>query len=124
LLARGDGRIVSLASVAGITGTWGGTSHYAASKGAVIALTRSLAREFGPKGIRANAVAPGQIDTQMSRWRLAIEPDFLDRVAANVPLRRIGQPEDIASAIVFLASDAASYVTGQVLHVCGGYLMA
>jgi 3-oxoacyl-[acyl-carrier protein] reductase len=124
MLERGRGSIIFLASIAGITGTWGRTAHYAASKGAVIAYMRSLAREFGPHGIRVNAIAPGQIDTPMSRLRLTVEPDYLERIAQEVPLRRIGRPIEVAYAILFLASDAASYITGQVLQVCGGYLMA
>jgi 2-hydroxycyclohexanecarboxyl-CoA dehydrogenase len=118
------GRIVSIASVAGIAGTARDSSHYAASKAAVIALTRSLAKEFGPRGITVNAVAPGQINAPMARARTERDPDYLPKFLQSLPLRRVGEPEDVAHAVAFLASDAASYITGQVLPVCGGYLMA
>ena len=124
MIERGTGAIVNVASMAGIKGSSSQASHYAASKGAVIALTRSLAAEFGPRGVRINAVAPGQVDTQLFRTPIKERPDRLPGIVEAIPLRRLGQPDDIARAILFLASDLASFVTGQVLSVCGGRLMA
>jgi NAD(P)-dependent dehydrogenase (short-subunit alcohol dehydrogenase family) len=116
LLEAGGGAIVNLASLAGLLG-YGRLSSYAASKGAVIALTRTLAVELGRQGIRCNAVAPGATRTPALR-RLTEE-----QVAARlgrVPLGRLGEPEDVANAVAFLASPQAAYITGQVLCVDGG----
>ena len=124
MIARGCGSIVNVASMAGIKGSSSQASHYAASKGAVIALTRSRAAEFGPRGVRINAVAPGQGDTQLFRASIKERPERLPGIVEAIPLRRLGQPEDIARAILFLASDLAGFVTGQVLSVCGGRLLA
>lgn len=124
MLKRGRGSIVSVASMAGIKGSGSHASHYAASKGAVIALTRSLASEFGPQGIRINAVAPGTVDTELFRASTKDQPERVQSVINATPLRRLGQPEDVARAILFLASEAASFITGQILSVCGGRLMA
>jgi 3-oxoacyl-[acyl-carrier protein] reductase len=113
------GAIVTLASIAGHRGS-AGHSHYAAAKGAVLALTRSLAAELAPRGIRANAVSPGLIDTPM------IAAMMLERgpgLVAQTPLRRLGTAAEVASAVLFLASDLASYVTGETLHVNGGLYM-
>ncbi len=96
-----------------------GLSAYTASKGAVEALTRALAVELGPQGLRANCISPGVIDTAMSR-RFMGKADFTGFFRANIPLQRIGQPEEIAQAMLWLASPAASYVTGQVIGVDGG----
>lgn len=94
-----------------------GYSHYSACKAAVVGLTRSLARELGPKGVRLNCVAPGITETEMTRNRIATgRQGYLEKL----PVGHIGQPEEIASAILFLASEKASYITGQVMHVNGG----
>jgi 3-oxoacyl-[acyl-carrier protein] reductase len=108
------GRIVSVTSVAALLGNRGQT-NYAAAKGALHALTRSLAREIGSRGITVNCVAPGIIDTPMSAGLFDAEA-----IARLVPLQRAGSPEDVAGVVGFLASDAAGYITGQVLSVNGG----
>lgn len=128
MIERQKGAIVSVASLAGLRGhpvnadRRGGACHYAASKGAVIAYTKSLAKEFGPLGIRANCVAPGMMATPMnaSSYSAGDSADY----AAKIPLGRIGQPSEVAEAIGFLASPRASYVTGQVLNACGGSYIA
>ncbi len=114
------GRIVNIASVAGINGGGGpGLSHYAAAKAGIIGFTKALSFEGGPLGITVNAIAPGLIDTPLTRGAGA--PDSLyDAIVARLPLRRIGQPEDIAGAVAYLVSDDASWVTGQVLSPNGG----
>jgi 2-hydroxycyclohexanecarboxyl-CoA dehydrogenase len=117
---HGGGSIVLTSSEAGMVGT-SGESVYAASKAGVVALTKSLAREFARFGIRVNAVAPGITDTPLleSQGGAAL----LSSIVRQVPLRRVGQPEEIAAAIAFLASDEASYITGQTLCVGGGLTM-
>ena len=112
---KGEGVILSTSSVVSISGQPAGFA-YPASKFAVNGLTISLARELGPKGIRVNAVAPGIIQTDMMK---AVPKEVIDPMIAQIPLRRLGQPEDIANAFVFLASDEASYITGVVLSVDG-----
>ena len=112
---RGGGVILSTSSMVSISGQPGGVA-YPASKFAVNGLTISLARELGPKGIRVNAVAPGITETDMMK---AVPKEVIDPLIAQIPLRRLGQPEDIANAFVFLASDEASYITGVVLSVDG-----
>ncbi|HXY40586.1 MAG TPA: 3-oxoacyl-ACP reductase family protein [Vicinamibacteria bacterium] len=121
MLPRGRGAIVLVASTAGQRGE-PFYAHYAASKGAVIALTRSLASELGSRGIRVNCVAPGWVRTDMSRE--AIETAEGDAVRRAIPLGRPGAPEEIAGPIAFLASDLASYLHGLVLPVNGGAVMA
>lgn len=115
MVARGKGVILSTSSMVSISGQPSGFA-YPASKFAVNGLTVSLARELGPKGIRVNAVAPGVIETDMMK---AVPKEVIEPIAAKIPLRRLGQPEDIANAFVFLASDEASYITGVVLSVDG-----
>lgn len=112
-----NGAIVTVSSVWGVTGA-SCESHYAASKAALIGLTKSLAQELGPSGIRVNCVAPGVIDTDMNRVHSA---ETLRALAEETPLCRIGTPEETAKAIRFLASGDASFVTGQVLGVTGGF---
>lgn len=121
MLARGRGSIVLVASTAGQRGE-PFHSHYAASKGAIIALTRSLGSELGPRGVRVNCVAPGWVMTDMSRG--ALESATGDSIKQTIPLGRPGTPEEIAGPIAFLASDLASYLHGQVLSVNGGAVMA
>ena len=115
MIARGSGVILSTSSMVSISGQPSGLA-YPASKFAVNGLTVSLARELGTKGIRVNAVAPGIIETDMMR---AVPKEVIDPMIARIPLRRLGRPEDIANAFVFLASDEASYITGVVLSVDG-----
>ena len=110
------GAIVNLASEAAHLGGSRGHSHYGASKAGVLALTRSMARELGPR-IRVNAVSPGTIDTPMvARFLAEHGPGYID----TIPLRRLGQPRDVAQAVAFLCSEAASYITGTTIHVNGG----
>lgn len=113
------GVIVNIASVQGIRPIYAGASIYAASKAAVVSLTRSAAHEYGQYGIRVVAVAPGPIDTPMLR---AADPE--GKIIEAVPLHHIGTPEELASAVVWLASDAAAYVSGSLLTVDGGFLAA
>lgn len=117
----GGGRIVTIASDTGKRG--GGriaTSHYAASKGGVIAFTRSVARELAGGSVRINCICPGPTDTPM---HAPLSPELREQVARNIPLGRFARPEEIAAAIVFLVSDAASYIYGETLNVDGGVLM-
>jgi 2-hydroxycyclohexanecarboxyl-CoA dehydrogenase len=115
MLAAGWGRVVNMSSAAAQTGTRT-LSHYSAAKGGVLALTRSLALEVADRGVTVNSIAPGFIDTPM---RFGSDVDF-EAAAAAGPMRRAGQPEDVAAACAFLASDAAAYVTGQTWGVNGG----
>ena len=115
MVARGSGVILSTSSMVSISGQPSGFA-YPASKFAVNGLTVSLARELGPKGIRVNAVAPGIIETDMMK---AVPKEVIDPMIARIPLRRLGQPQDIANAFAFLASDEAAYITGVVLSVDG-----
>ena len=115
MVARGKGVILSTSSMVSIYGQPSGIA-YPASKFAVNGLTVSLARELGPKGIRVNAVAPGITETDMMK---AVPKEVIEPMIAQIPLRRLGQPEDIANAFVFLASEEASYITGVVLSVDG-----
>ncbi|MBQ7891058.1 MAG: 3-oxoacyl-ACP reductase FabG [Erysipelotrichaceae bacterium] len=115
MVAKGSGVILSTSSMVSISGQPSGFA-YPASKFAVNGLTVSLARELGPKGIRVNAVAPGITETDMMK---AVPKEVIEPLINTIPLRRLGQPEDIANAFVFLASDEASYITGVVLSVDG-----
>jgi len=115
MVAKGKGVILNTSSMVSIYGQPSGIA-YPASKFAVNGLTVSLARELGPKGIRVNAVAPGITETDMMK---AVPKEIIDPMIAQIPLRRLGQPEDIANAFVFLASEEASYITGVVLSVDG-----
>ena len=117
VMQRG-GSIINISSIAGEKGGKG-QSNYAASKGAVNAFTRAMAAELGSKRIRVNAIAPGFIETEMSRRILEESGEFIKK---HVPLRRAGTPEDVASLAIYLASDEASYITGQVIRVDGGLL--
>ncbi len=113
------GRIVTVSSVVGQMGN-AGQSVYAASKSALLGLTKSLAREYGKRGVTANAVAPGFVDTDMTA---SLGEEVRDKLREATPLQRLGSPEDVAAAVAFLASHEAGYVTGQVLGVNGGLYM-
>lgn len=114
-----SGKIISLSSVVGVSGN-AGQVNYSASKAGIIGMTKSAAKELAARGITVNAIAPGYIETDMTN---VLSDDVKDEIKKSIPLSRLGQPEDIANAVNFLASDDASYITGQVLHVCGGMLM-
>lgn len=114
------GRIINISSVAGKLGGLLSGVHYSASKGGVLAMTNALARHMAPYNVTVNAVCPGQTDTAMTAdWT----PESKEMFIRQVPLRRFGRPEEIAAAIVFLASEEASYITGEALDVNGGFLM-
>jgi 3-oxoacyl-[acyl-carrier protein] reductase len=112
----GWGRMVNISSLAGLVGNIG-QSNYAASKGGLIAFTKSLAKEVGSLNITVNAIAPGFITTEMTG---KISPEMTDTIIQQVPLQRFGKPEDIAELVAFLVSDRASYITGQVINIDGG----
>jgi 3-oxoacyl-[acyl-carrier protein] reductase len=117
MMSQRAGSIIALSSIAAERGGRG-HANYVASKGAINAMVKSLAVELAPRGIRVNAVAPGIIVTEMtSRIRTFAEPE----IQAQIPLKRLGQPEEVARAVRFLASPDASYVTGEILHVTGGF---
>jgi acetoacetyl-CoA reductase/3-oxoacyl-[acyl-carrier protein] reductase len=116
MVASGGGRIINVTSINGIRGKVG-QANYAASKAGLIGLTKTAARELGRKGITVNAVAPGMVMTEMAR---SLPKDILDRAIGETVLNRLAEPADIAAAVVFLASDAARMITGQVLQVDAG----
>ena len=116
---RSSGRIINVASVIGLIGN-AGQSNYAASKAGLIGFTKSVAKELASRGITANVLAPGFIETDMTA---VLKDDVKAEVLKQIPLGALGQPEDIANAAVFLASPAARYITGQVLAVDGGMVM-
>ncbi|WP_278820237.1 3-oxoacyl-[acyl-carrier-protein] reductase [Hoylesella nanceiensis] len=119
MMRQRGGSIINMASVVGVHGN-AGQANYAASKAAMIALAKSVAQEMGPKGVRANAIAPGFIDTAMTQ---ALSDEVRKEWASKIPLRRGGTVEDIASCALFLASDMSSYISGQVIQVDGGMNM-
>jgi 3-oxoacyl-[acyl-carrier protein] reductase len=119
MMKKRAGRIINMASVVGLMGNKG-QANYAASKAGLIALTKSIAKELGSRNILVNAIAPGYIETEMTD---AMTPEARAALSGMIPLERLGKTSDIASAVVFLASDHASYITGQVLVIDGGMVM-
>ena len=119
MLKQKAGSIINMASVVGVSGNAGQT-NYSASKAGMIGLAKSIAKELGSRGVRANSIAPGFIITDMTH---ALSDEVRKQWEAQIPLRRGGTPEDVANVATFLASDLSSYVTGQTIHVCGGMNM-
>lgn len=119
LLKSGYGRIINISSVSGVMGN-AGQSNYSAAKAGVIGITKTLAKEFSSRGVTVNAVAPGFIETEMTK---KLPESVIQNVTDQIPLKAFGQAKDIANAVCFLASEDASYITGQVLSVCGGLSM-
>lgn len=119
LLKSASGRLINITSVSGMTGNVG-QSNYSAAKAGVIGLTKTLAREFASRNVTVNAIAPGFIHTKMTD---KLNPEIVAAFMENIPLKRFGQPEEVAFAVLFLASEDASYITGQVLSVNGGMVI-
>jgi 3-oxoacyl-[acyl-carrier protein] reductase len=119
MMKQRSGSIVTLSSVVGVTGN-AGQANYAASKAGLIGFTKSLARELAGRGVRANVIAPGYIDTDMTA---AVNEKAIEAIKGQIPLGRTGAREEIAAAVTFLCSDASAYITGHVLHVDGGMAM-
>ncbi len=121
MLEQGSGTIINIASAAGLV-PFPARAAYNASKGAVVSFTRALALDYAPNHIRVNAICPGMVETAMTRWRLDI-PELRQQVIDMTPWGRIGRPEDIAAAAVYLASDEADFVTGHMLVIDGGWII-
>ncbi len=119
MMSRRWGRVVNITSIVGVTGN-GGQANYAASKAGLIGMSKSLAQEMAPRNVTVNCVAPGFIVTAMTD---ALTEDQKNKMLANIPVGYLGEPKDIASAVVYLASEESRYVTGQTLHVNGGMAM-
>jgi NAD(P)-dependent dehydrogenase (short-subunit alcohol dehydrogenase family) len=122
MLTQGSGTIVNTASIMGLVGSWSGTAAYNASKHGVVGLTKTAALEYATSGIRVNAVCPGYIHTPLIEEALTSNPALEAQIVARHPVGRMGQPEEIAEAVVWLCSDAASFVTGHTMTVDGGYV--
>ena len=119
MMKQRQGAIVNIASIVGVMGN-AGQANYSASKAGLIGLTKTMARELAPRNITVNAVAPGFIDTEMTR---VLDEKIKDKLIEQIPLSRLGLPDDIAHSVAFLVSDRSSYITGQVVNVNGGMLM-
>jgi 3-oxoacyl-[acyl-carrier protein] reductase len=119
MMRRRYGRIVNIASISGVLGN-PGQPNYAASKAGLVGMTKSLAREVSARGITANCIAPGFISTPMTD---ALTPKQVEAIAAAIPAQKFGKPEDVAAAVIFLASDEAGYITGETMHINGGMVM-
>ncbi|MGH7372128.1 MAG: 3-oxoacyl-ACP reductase FabG, partial [Candidatus Methylomirabilales bacterium] len=119
MLKRRGGRIINLTSVVGVMGN-AGQANYVAAKAGIIGLTKATAKEVASRGITVNAVAPGFIETDMTH---ALDPGRQEEIRSKIPLGRFGLPEEVAELVVFLASDRAAYITGQVIHINGGLWM-
>jgi NAD(P)-dependent dehydrogenase (short-subunit alcohol dehydrogenase family) len=119
MLTQGAGTIVNTASIMGLVGSWSRSSAYNASKHGVVGLTKTAALEYAPQGIRVNCVCPGYIQTPMSAQN---DPERMARIIAREPIGRVGAPEEVAEAVLWLCSDAASFVTGHTMTVDGGYV--
>jgi 3-oxoacyl-[acyl-carrier protein] reductase len=116
MIKQKGGSIINMSSVVGVSGN-AGQSNYSASKAGMIGFTKSIAQELGSRNIRCNAIAPGFIETEMTH---KLPENVKEEWIKSIPLRRAGKPEDVANVAIFLASELSSYVTGQVIHVCGG----
>lgn len=119
MFKQASGNIINMASVIGEIGNIG-QANYSAAKGGIIALTKSLAKELASKNIRVNAIAPGFIETDMTN---KLKPEQIEAIASTIPLKRLGNTKDVMNLALFLASDKASYITGQVINVCGGLVI-
>ncbi len=119
MIKKRYGKIINIASVVGITGNFG-QGNYSASKAGVIGFTKSIAKELASRGINVNAVAPGFIDTDMTK---ILPEDIKDSLVKSIPMVRMGRPEDVANIVIFLASEKSDYITGQVVNVDGGLVM-
>ena len=120
MIKNKSGSIVNITSVVGHTGN-AGQANYTASKAGVVAMTKSLAKEYAKKNIRANCVSPGFIATDMTK---DLKEEYKNELLKNIPINRLGTGEDIANAVIFLCSDDSSYITGETIHVNGGMYMA
>jgi len=120
MLAQGSGSVINIASVGGLVG-YPGSVGYQASKGAIVQMTRTLAVEWGPQGVRVNAIAPGHIATELVQRQWQVEPELKAFFLSRTPLGRLGDPGDVAHAAVFLAGNASRMISGQILAVDGGY---
>lgn len=119
MMKQRSGRIINISSVVGVSGN-SGQANYSASKAGIIGFTKSLAKELGSRNVLVNAVAPGFIETQMTD---VLKPEIKDEISKTIPLKRMGNTQDVANVVKFLASDESSYITGQVINVDGGMLM-